>query len=71
LIEARLDMKANREFKYLLPLDDEIADRMKPVSKHFPMRHKCRHQRRAWSSSRKEPGSTDRGAPPINDIELS
>ena len=39
LIEARLDMKANREFKYLLPLDDEIADRMKPVSKPFPMRH--------------------------------
>jgi hypothetical protein len=30
-------MKANREFKYLLPLDDEIADGMKPVSKPFPM----------------------------------
>jgi hypothetical protein len=44
-LRKRIDRSATRyegksKFKYLLPLDDEIAERMKPVPKRFSMRHK-------------------------------
>src|SRR5262249_38220934 len=61
----RVEGKA--KFKYLLPLDNEIADRIKLLAKAYPT--KCATNETSdppGSPSRKGPGSTDRGAPVVD-----
>ena len=46
-LQHHVDPRATRyegkpKYKYLLPLDDEIAERVKPLSKPTPTRHKQR-----------------------------
>ena len=65
-LQHHVDPSATRyegkpKYKYLLPLDDEIVERIKSLAKPYPKRLKQR-ERHAWSPSRRGPGSTDRGA---------
>jgi hypothetical protein len=66
-LRKRIDLSTCRyegkpKFKYLLPLDGEIAECVESLKSHTHLRHKQR-ERCAWIPSRRERCKSDRGAP--------
>jgi hypothetical protein len=74
-LRKRIDPTARRyegkpKFKYLLPLDNEIAGRIKVLAKPYPSAPQAK-RRCAWIPSRRGRCESDRGAPVIDHVELN